>query len=131
MSDEPPALGINVSDSLQASERLGPTDKPKPPAFRIYYDDGSIYEGDPFKAPGLGILCILDSHDQLHIDENADYYIWMWREDGWTAVNYFGLFDYLQAPGPKKVLFGRLVNNKHFEEIHLRAYREMLSYDQS
>lgn len=95
--------------------------------FRVYYDDGSIYEGDPFNAPGLGVICILDAcHDQPHLHEKSDYYIWKFKENGWTGVDIFGLFDYLTHPGERKVLFGRTVDNDLFSRIRMRAYKELV-----
>jgi hypothetical protein len=97
--------------------------------WRIYYDDGTTFEGDPFLTPARGVMCILDSHGQWHIDENKDYYVWKFREDGWSGVDLFGLVDYLLEAGARKVVFGRLVENSIFNKIKQQALKDM--YDQS
>ena len=94
--------------------------------WRVYYDDGKIsLYGDVYNLYGLGVVCILDCHDFPHLHENSDYYVWNFREDGWTGVDIFGLWDYLQDGGMKKVLFGRTVSNSEFNRIHEMAYKEL------
>lgn len=93
--------------------------------FKVFYDDGRTYQGDPFGAPGLGVICIVDRHDFPHLHEGSDYYVWKFRENGWTGVDLFGLWDYLVQPGEKKVLFGRTINNADFIHIHDIAYIEL------
>jgi hypothetical protein len=93
--------------------------------FKIFYDGNYTYEGDVYNAPSLGVICIVDCHDFPHLHENSDYYIWQFREDGWTGVDLFGLWDYLQTPGCKKVLFGRTISNDAFNHIHEAAYQDL------
>lgn len=91
--------------------------------FMVFYDYHITYAGDPDAAPALGVLCIVDCHDIPHIHERSDYYVWKFREEGWTGVDIFGLFDYLQLPGWKKVLFGRTVSNEVYEKVKVEAYK--------
>lgn len=93
--------------------------------FKIFYDDYTTYDDNPFIAPAFGVICILDTHGQKHIDCRYDYYVWKFKEDGWTGVDLFGLWDYLAQPGERKVIFGRTVNNNLFEEIYQSCYREL------
>jgi hypothetical protein len=89
--------------------------------FRIYYDDGSTFDGDPFDAPFWGVLIIVEK-DRDHgrrIVSNGDYYVWI---DGrWRAKDHIGLIDYLQQPGHRKAVCGRMVENDHFTAVYMRA----------
>lgn len=83
--------------------------------YKVYYDDGTTYTGDPFNAPVLGVLVIVED-DKLHgrrIIQNADYYCLDDRGEGlqWWESDFVGLIDYLITPGAKRVLIGRLVPN--------------------
>ena len=41
------------------------------PLFRVYYDGGNTYDGDPFETPALGVLAIVQKimlmEDMLHL----------------------------------------------------------------
>lgn len=93
--------------------------------YKVYYADGTTYTGDPYYAPVLGVLVIVEE-DQLHgrrIIQNADYYCWENRGEGfqWWESDFVGLVDYLISPGPKRVLIGRLVPNNVQDEVLVRA----------
>lgn len=96
--------------------------------FKVFYDNGSTYVGDPFYAPVLGVLVIVedDSEHGRRIIQNADYYCWDNRGDGdrWWESDFVGLVDYLITPGAKRVLIGKLVPNKVQEEVFQRAYND-------
>ena len=96
--------------------------------WRIYYDDETTYESDPYEAPSRGVLCILDAHGEWHIDENYDYYVWQFREDGWTGVDWFGMLDYLMEKGARKVVFGRTVANDIYNRVKQQALKAMYDY---
>lgn len=102
--------------------------------WRIYYDDGSTYsseDGCAENAPAFGVQAIVqrDFDDEIHnvgryvlsspmVDGN-DYY---WFERGaWYGGEIFGLWDYLSRLGPRKVIFGRVVEKGRFREIRDRA----------
>lgn len=93
--------------------------------YRVYYADGSIYSGDPAKAPVFGVLAIVE-FDKIagrRIVSRSDYYCLDDRGEGlsWFEADYIGFIDYLATPGYKRVLFGRLVSNKTFDEIYQHA----------
>lgn len=96
--------------------------------FKIYYDDDTTYTGDPYNAPGLGVLIIVED-DSLHgrrIIQNGDYYCYDDRGEGmaWWESDFVGLIDYLIKPGVKKVLIGRLVSNSLHQKVFDRAYSD-------
>lgn len=96
--------------------------------FKIYYADGSVYSGDPYSAPVLGVILILES-DENHgrrIIQNADYYCLEDRGEGeqWWESDFVGLVDYLITPGPKRILIGRLVPNSVHQKIFDLAYAD-------
>lgn len=80
--------------------------------WRIYYADGSTFEGRPEDAPGVGVIVIAqhDPHsgrELLHGD-GPRVVDWYWWEDGsWLCGDMAGLVQYLGAPGWKKVLADR------------------------
>ena len=70
--------------------------------WRVYYGDGSIFsdkDGDPKDAPSLNVQAITCEPDGI-----------------WNGGDIFGLFDYLHRPGMKRVLFGRAVTNKQYDD---------------
>jgi hypothetical protein len=83
--------------------------------WKIYYDNGNTYsdgDGSVEDAPGLGVLgiSIADSIVGRHLVSRRDYY---WYDLGrWFGGDVFGLWDYLQRPGFKKVIFGRSTTNE-------------------
>lgn len=92
--------------------------------FRIYYDGGATYAGDPYAAPAFGVLVIVetDAEHGRRIIQNADYYCW--RDGQWYEADFVGLIDYLAQPGPKKVVFGRLVANEAHQAAFDLAYSD-------
>lgn len=90
-------------------------------AFRVYYEGGATYDGDPWGAPGLGVLVIVES-DPDHgrrLVTGGDYYVW--REERWWSVDWIGMIDYLLQPGPRKVLIGRITTNEIYRDTYIRA----------
>lgn len=87
--------------------------------FRIYYDDSAVYAGDPYKAPALGVLVIVekDPDSGRRLVSAKDYYVWDEKESRWWSVDYIGMIDYLIQPGKKRVLFGRTVESKKWYEV--------------
>lgn len=76
--------------------------------WAIFYADRPPFtdaDGSPFGAPARGVLAILDVHAQVMT--GFDFYWWAGAE--WIGGDIFGLWDYLAAPGPKTVKFGRTV----------------------
>lgn len=89
--------------------------------FRIYYHDGTTYDGDPFQAPAWGVLVIVEPNRDSgrQIVQNGDYYCW--SDNHWYPMDYIGMVDYLARPGPRKVIFGRLVSYDDFYSAYIRA----------
>lgn len=87
-------------------------------AWRIYYDGGATYTGDPWLAPVFGVLIIVvrDRDHGFRLISNGDYYCWITKEETWRQVDYIGMVDYLQQPGPKRVLFGRMISTNAWNE---------------
>lgn len=93
-------------------------------AWRIWYADGTHIrseECDPFDAPGLGVQVIMQNHpiNGRWAQMAHDYYVW--TDGQWVGCDLFGLFDYLQQAGPRKVVFGRTVSNERYEAIYRTA----------
>jgi hypothetical protein len=90
----------------------------------IYYGDGTEYsnqDGSVFDAPARNVQVIAqeDPDTGQTFARSSDYY-W-WTDAGWHSGDWFGLFDYLVEPGPKKVLFGRTIGNREYEAILQKA----------
>lgn len=103
--------------------------------WRIYYADGSTFadeDGPAEDAPALGVQAInqmvgtpegrqmLHGAGQRPNRTPVDYFV-LDEGDEWLGVDLFGLWDYLQRPGWRKVLFGRTISNPEFAEILYRA----------
>lgn len=88
--------------------------------FRVYYADGSTFDGDPFEAPGLGVLLVVEKDEEhgRRIVSGGDYFVWNER---WWAVDQMGMIDYLLQPGPRKVLIGRMVSNEDYRKVYTAA----------
>jgi hypothetical protein len=89
--------------------------------FRIYYADGSTFDGDPFEAPGLGVLLIVerDIEHGRRIVSGGDYFVW--RDSRWFSADQIGMLDYLLQPGPRKVIVGRMVDNETYRNVYIAA----------
>jgi len=87
--------------------------------FRIYYDGGGTYSGDPFYAPTLGVLAIVQ-HNRAHgrrVTSNFDYFVWKDDLREWMGCDRMGMIDYLVQLGPKRVLIGRMVPKEYFYTV--------------
>jgi hypothetical protein len=95
--------------------------------WRIYYGDGSVFDpGDPFQAPALNVQMVANG-DRDHgwsLVRQVDYYWYDESIDEWNGGDIFGLWDYLQLPGHKKVVFGRNTTNANFNTIFQRALND-------
>lgn len=89
--------------------------------FRIYYDGGLTYEGAPENAPAFGVLVIVekDQNSGRRLVMTKDYFCWL--GDRWLSTDFIGMLDYLQQPGWKRVLFGRLVDDEYWYSVVKRA----------
>ena len=92
--------------------------------WRIYYGDGSTLDGvDPFSVPGLDVQAIVQADPDVgrYVLHHCDFYWWVLEDQQWHQGDHFGLWDYLQRPGPKKVVFGRSLDNLAYKAILARA----------
>lgn len=91
------------------------------PDFRIYYDGGSTYDGAPENAPAFGVLVIVqvDKEHGRELVQGKDYFVW--KDNKWYTVDFVGMVDYLQTPGWKRVLFGRMVNQDEWYKVCRKA----------
>jgi len=91
--------------------------------WKIYYEDQTTYCGDPWLAPALGVMCVVhaDSECGRYMRVNHDYYWYDEKHNIWEGGDLFGLYDYLIQPGYRKVIFGRITNNKTFRKIYEAA----------
>lgn len=94
--------------------------------FSIYYDDGTVRTDEAIETlPGLGVLVIgqiVDGQPQILL--KSDFYWYEETEQRWWGADQAGLWDYLQRPGWKKVLFGRTVSNQCFGKAQAQAMRD-------
>jgi hypothetical protein len=83
---------------------------------RIFYGDGTEYEGD--RPPTRDVQVILQ-HDESgpYFQSGSDYYVW--QGDRWQGVDIFGLFDFLLDS--RLVLFGRTIDREEYNAIYQRA----------
>ena len=88
--------------------------------FRIYYDDGNVFTGEPQDAPKDGVICILQA-DPYHMVSNAPYYIYV--KGYWLPAYENDIVDYLKhKPGAIECLVqGRIVSKKDFTYVYKQA----------
>ncbi|RPH64995.1 MAG: hypothetical protein EHM89_00200 [Acidobacteria bacterium] len=89
--------------------------------WRIYYDDGSTYDGPVDLAPCDGVIVVAQAdadvgREILHL---KDFYYW--ERDRWFGCDLYGLWDYLRRPGWKKTLAGRNTEHRNYSAIYQRA----------
>ena len=102
--------------------------------FRIYYGDGSIYDGasqeDAFAALNLNVQLVKQEADNERgytLRHGCNFYCWedlpvpRWSGKG----DVFGLMDYYgYQKGPQKVLIGREIYDDTYKEICRKAVEE-------
>lgn len=94
---------------------------------RIYYGDGSVYEGDPKTAPRLNVQVVVCEDSSIngyqvgHLCLHSwDYYL---RVDGnWLGVNgEADLVDHILFEDVDVVLKGRMISHGRFQQILAEA----------
>lgn len=125
----PPFRGDDGSGAIGSARRAdGVIMEPK--KFRVYYEDGSTYDGDPFDAPATGVQVITQEDPArtkgFRLFTSKDAYCY--KDGNWFQCDTPGMFDYLMGhPGPLKVLFGRMmVRDEEYYKIVNRAKEEGL-----
>jgi hypothetical protein len=92
--------------------------------WRVYYGDGTVYDGSPEDAPALNVQAVA-VHDPVvgrFIWSARDFY-W-WESGQWFGGDIFGLWDYLARPGWRKVLFGRSLTRGEYEKAMKHAIED-------
>lgn len=92
-------------------------------AWRIYYGDGSSYDGDPFLAPArnVQVVVVIDPDVGRYLHARCDFYWWDDAIKTWFGGDINGMWDSLDQPGPKRVLFGRVVPLRTYDDCIKRA----------
>lgn len=89
--------------------------------YRVFYDDGSTYDGAVELAPCEGVIIVVQDdpdvgRELLHI---KDFYYW--EHGRWWGADRWGMEDYLRRPGWKKVLAGRNTSYANYSALYDRA----------
>jgi hypothetical protein len=96
--------------------------------WRIYYSDREVdnTQADPYEVPGLDVQAIVQSDPDVgrYVLHHMDYYWWVPADQQWHQGDHFGLWDYLQRPGAKKVIFGRSLDNIAYKKVLTRAVHD-------
>lgn len=97
--------------------------------WRIYYGDGGTYsneDGGPEAAPARNVQIIVQADEMVgrYYQSCSDHYVWEYERERWRGCDAFGLFDYLLDPGPRKVIFGRTIDNDEYADLLRRVDEE-------
>lgn len=106
---------------------------PSPKKWRIYYGDGSTFDGetteDAFAAPVQNVQMVkhyADNDKQYALRHSMNFYCWQKRFQRWSGKgDLFGLSDYyFTEEGAQKVLIGREIPDDTYRIILLKASEE-------
>jgi hypothetical protein len=109
-----------------------------PELVRIYYGDGSTFEGLPEDAPIHNVQCIAYDDPDTRYGRNGrivmsgwDLYIYTDNVMGWVGTNKYTdllmhLEDGLGRGGVRAVLRGRWIGRGKFREIQEQAHKDPL-----
>jgi hypothetical protein len=96
--------------------------------WRIYYGDGSTVDdtADPWLVPGVNVQAIVQADPDVgrYVLHHQDFYWWMPDDGQWHQGDHFGLWDYLARPGPRKVVFGRSLDNVSYKALLAEAVND-------
>lgn len=91
--------------------------------WRVYYDDGRAHDSEDGleSAPGRGVIVIAqrDPDVDRELLHRKDFYYF--ERGKWFGCDLFGLFDYLDRPGMKKVLAGRNTEHRNYHALYEMA----------
>ena len=96
----------------------------------IFYDNGQSFsslDGPPCEAPRDYVQCISVAHISCgnYTLAEQNYYCWHFEEDEWVPHDQNGLFQYLRAPGDRKVvLCGYWINRERYAAIRSEAKKD-------
>lgn len=94
--------------------------------WKVYYGDGTTVcdlDCSTDRVPALDVQVVLqyDPVAGWYLQSHGDYYVYREGDGLWQACDNMGLWDYLQRPGWKRVLFGRTIRSDDFHDIFQRA----------
>lgn len=94
--------------------------------FRVYYGDGSTYDGDPYFAPRPGVQAIVgpDRLTGRYMVSDKDFYWWLEEEGRWRGGDLYGKFLYEMKLGPRVVLFGEQIANDAYNACIVAAHAD-------
>lgn len=92
--------------------------------FKIYYGDGSTYEGedfDIFDAPPIDVQAIAqDGPGNWHVVSHCHFYVWD-AVMNFCGVDDAGYWQYMFKPQLHIVLFGQTIHTPVFQTIFQEA----------
>ena len=85
-----------------------------------YYVTYRDIDGPIDRAIKQGVIAVLvKDGDNKRLESDKDFYCYFPR--GWVGVEQYGLYEYLQTPGFKLVLFGRMIDQNTRDNIYNSA----------
>lgn len=93
--------------------------------WRIYYGDNTAVDDsvpiEDVRALNVQVILQYDPVAGWYLQSHGDYYTYREEDNLWQACDNMGLWDYLQRPGWKRVLFGRTIRSDDFHRIFQAA----------
>jgi hypothetical protein len=94
---------------------------------RVFYGDGSVFDGEPEDAPKLNVQCVVtpdDSRPEYNVKwlvlHEWDFYLF--SKGRWYGINgYADLVDHVIFERPDVVLKGRMIPNPVYQQILAEA----------
>lgn len=95
--------------------------------FKIYYADGTTFQGNPEMAPARGVVCILQKRaDGRHniLSEKSHY---VWSNDFWIPCTWDDVEEYLldRRNEFQFVIRGRVIDCAGYWKIFDKAKKDM------
>lgn len=89
--------------------------------YRVYYADGTTFDGDPEDAPGLGVVVIPQDDPDVGRMMMARWDYYCWHDGQWWGHDLVGMVLCLAKPGWSRVLIGETVSQEKYATIYARA----------
>jgi len=99
--------------------------------WRIYYEDGSVVEGEteadamavPTKSAQITKMEVSDNPRGFSLKHGSDFHCW--ENFHWSGRDRDGMIDYiLHREGPQKILMGRAIYDKTYKTICKKALQD-------
>lgn len=97
--------------------------------YRIYYGDGTTYDGEEGPPTGdraRGVQAIAQDDPYVGVAVVTKSPVYVWRDEEWVGLDWFDLWDFLLDSGI--VIFGRTIRR---EEYHAIMQRVVHSFDKT